>query len=456
MKTFKVIICAMFILCCGALFSACGTKNFNEDNITIGEHTFVYDGKAHIVDVQYKGVKAKVSYAFEDDKNNFKSAEQLNLVNAGTYNLYYRLSADGYETYTSNGTLELTIQQKDLLVTIQDYNLIKSGDLNFRWSYTFNGTVEGDVLKQKIVVNDGFNKNNLVYGEEYNIGFTTQNPNYNVVLTREAKLTVTDYVQIDKGNGETLYFGSLQEAINGAEANDVLLLNDDITLTEGVEVTKPVVIDGRNQFTVRANHDSFEATEYAGKTLSSLFNIFDRSAELTLKDVVIDGSKITRGVSVFHGKLVVDNATITNGKNVDRWRSGGVYITNDSSFVMTSGSIFNNDANDSEYTRFCADLWVGANAIGSLVSINGGRVDSVFVNSNSYSALGAGKFTLDGGNIYSIYVEYDAGYGAMFEYLSGNVDFLMVSLPSADGVWGNYAELEPVENTTYIGGVLEY
>lgn len=467
MKTFRVILCAMFVLCCGALFSACGTKDFNEKNINIGEHIFTYDGKAHMVDVEYKGVKAKVTYALAEDKKDFKTAEELNLVNAGTYNLYYRLSAKGYETYTSNGTLELTIEQKDLFVTIKDYNLIKSKDQAYDYTFQKTEIVDGDILKQQVVINDGFDKDNLNYGDKFSMGFSIQNPNYKVILTRNAVLTVTDYITIDKADGTTLYFGNLQDAIDAAEENDVLKLNDNVYLDEGIEVTKSITIDGRlkaklnpddeneipePRYSIFAKTDSFESTEYEGKTLTSLLYVTDSSVELTLKNVVLDGSQVARGVSVFKGKLNIDNATITNGKKMDMWHSGGVYVAKDASFVMKNNAkICRNDLNNSEYTEFGADLWISSNTNGNSALIEGGQVDNIFVNASSEE--GAGKLTLDGGYAHYVYVAYAGENGAIFEFVSGGVEFLKVSATSPSG---NYVQLAPKVGTQYIGGKLNY
>ena len=459
MKTLRVIICAVFVLCCGFIFNACALKkDFSESNIVIGENQFVYDAKAHAVEIDYKGVDVEVTYALENNKNNFKPLKSLKLVNAGTYNLYYRLSARGYNSYTSNGTVELTIKPRDVVVTIEDCNLVRSFQSEIFLGHSVDGEIPGAPINLQFDFGYDFDRNNLELGETYKITCSTNNRNYNLIAN-EATLTVVDYIQINKGNGTVEYFSDLQEAVNAAEVNDTITLNENIYLNEGIEVDKSVVIDGQGAYSVAAVDITFQGTEYAGNPLSSVFNVFNRNVELTLKNLTVDGAQVARCVSVFHGKLNIDGATITNGRKTDSWRSGGVYVTNDSSFVMTSGNIINNDSNDYEYTGFCADLWVGANAVGSFVSITGGNVGNVFVNSNSYSAVGAGKFTFDGGKegkIHSIYVEYDAGYGAVFEYVSGNIDFLMISLPSEDGVWGVYQEVTPVEGITYIGGKLDY
>ena len=91
------------------------------------------------------------------------------------------------------------------------------------------------------------------------------------------------------------------------------------------------------------------------------------------------------------------------------------------------------------------------------IGVSQGTIQNVFVNSNSYSALGAGKFVMQGGNIRNIFVEYDSGYGAKFDYVSGNIINLMIATQNDNlNYYGVAHTLTPVENTLYEGGKLVY
>lgn len=467
MKTLKIALCAIFVLCGGVVFAACGSKKeFDVSDINISHvKEYTYDGKSHIVGVTYEGVKANVTYALSTNKNNFKPASSYNFVDAGTYNLYYRISAKGYKTFTSAGTLELTILPKEIEIDLNDYELMKS-DTTSKISpgYISSGIIERDGVYDTVPINvevvGEFDRANVDYGDTYRLTCTTTNSNYKIV-TDGSNMVVKDYIHIANADGSVKqYYGNIQDAIDNAEDGETIVLNNNVYVRDVINVHNSVKIDGQGKYTVMA-HKRFNGIENNSKTNASIFNIANvaenASVELTLKDVTVNGNEVARAVSAFTGKVVVENATITNGKKVDNYRSGGVYISNSASFEMKSGAIYGNDANDNEYTKYCADLWIGANANGSLCSVSGGRIENVFVNSNSFAAVEAGKFVLDGGNIENVYVEYDSGYGAVLDYKSGNIEHLYMALLNGKcNYYGVNAEVEPVAGTVYNGGKLVY
>ena len=111
-------------------------------------------------------------------------------------------------------------------------------------------------------------------------------------------------------------------------------MNDSVYISEGIEVNKSVVIDGQGCY-VTAKQD-FASTEYAGKTLTSMFNVFDPSVSLTLKNVTVDGGKVSRGVSMFHGQLTIDGAVVTNGKKIKA--AGGIASVEDAEDFINLGA----------------------------------------------------------------------------------------------------------------------
>lgn len=237
-------------------------------------------------------------------------------------------------------------------------------------------------------------------------------------------------------------------AVAEAPAGSVIKLCADVTLDQMVEINNAITIDGQGKYTITANTGFTGAV--VDKYTVSMFNLNNIASVLELKDVTLDCNKAARAVSAFKGIVNINGAIIKNGKNVDDRRSGGVYITHAASFVMTAGEITGSEAPITDYADNYADLWLGANAIGSLVSISGGKIGSVFVNANEYSANNPGAFLLNGGEIDTVYVEYDAGYGATFTILSGTVTNLYVSTTTS----GEAVKVE-ANVGQYIGGIVD-
>ena len=459
MKTLKIMFCALFVLCGSFVFAACGEKqNFDSSKILVGTiDEFVYNGSSHAVQVDYVGMGVNVTYALEEDRNNFKPLSQLETKDVGTYNVYYRLSAKGFNDYTSSGTISFEVLPRTLEIFIEDYVLIKSDTTNLSFGYTTIGIVDNEDVGLQFDLGADFNRDTVEYGDEFDISCSITNPNY-TLISDTAKLYVKDFISVEDGAGnEVAYYADIQEAINNATDGQVLVLNSNYSIGKTIDVTNSVTIDGQGIYSIFAD-SIFESANYAGKDVTSIFNIANKNVELTLKDVIVDCSHNARAISAFAGTVKIDGATITNGKKLDKWRSGGVFITNAASFVMINGEIVNNEASDDEYTKYCADLWIGANALGQMNStIEGGKIGSMFVNSNSFSATDAGKFIMNGGVVENVYVEYDSGFGATFEYKSGEIGNLMVSMMNDFGsYYGLYQTFTPVENTTYKGGQLVY
>ncbi len=455
MKHLKTLLCSLFVICSGLVLFACGDKSlkFDVNKVLIDEErVFTYDGEEHVIEVSYEGVDAEITFALEDDKNNFKQLEDFDIINAGEYNFYYRLSANGYKTFTSTETFNITIQPKPIDISVEDQVWIKSKNPNkINVSYT---TTSQDQVELEFSFGEEFDLNSAQYGDEYPIYCSATDSNY-VVNNISATLRVSDIVEVRNNDGVLQNcYSSLNDAVLNANSGDTCILNSSIYLTESIEITKDITIDGQNNnYGIRASNVEFACSRYAGKDVASIFSVIDDNARLILKDIDLNGNQVVRGVSAFAGKVVIDNANITNGKKNDSWRSGGVYITKSASFEMLSGKINKNNPNDETYTKYCADLWIGANANGTLASITGGEIESVFVNSNEYSANGAGKFFVNGGKITNVYVEYDSGYGAQLDYKTGEIEHLMIAYKNDNSkVYGHCYEIAPTENQTYFGG----
>lgn len=461
MKKFNVAIFSLIFLCVGFFCAACGEKkqNFNVDKIKIDESVvFEYDGSSHATEITYNGERVNVEYALAEDSNNFKSLKDLDTKNVGSYSVFYKLSKKGFNDYYSNKAIRFSVVPKELEVDVFDHVLMKSDidydpDMEIGVGYTSVGHVPGDNLGLKFDFGYDFNPETVEHGNTYTISCRITNPNY-VLISDTATMVVKDYVSLMNSSDEFVgYFGTIQEAIDAAEANSTLVLNQRIIPKTVINVNKSITIDGKNQHDIIPDQ-KFSGIQVGNKTLKSIFNISNTAensfVELTLKNVTINGGKRVRGVSAFEGKVIIDNAIIRNGLQNDDFHSGGVFISENASLEMISGKIVDNATKDYKYTKYSADLWVGASASDTQVVINSGEVTNIFVNGNENSATGAGKLVLNGGSIKNVYLEYAGGYGAMCEYNAGQVRTFMVSKTAGNG---SYQIVKPVEGTTYTGGV---
>ena len=237
-------------------------------------------------------------------------------------------------------------------------------------------------------------------------------------------------------------YAELVNAINSAKDGDTITVSDTISVEKPLTITKTVTLKGgileaAENFTASSNSLS-ECSLISMKTVGKT---------LTLKDIKLDAKQKTLVVYSNAGKVVVDGATITGGKTGSC--VAGVYMTSASQFEMNSGSITGNEVGATDYTKYAADLWIGANANGALTAINGGTVGNVFVNSNAWSANNPGGFTMTGGTVENLYVEYDSSYGAAFTYEGGKIDHLYISTTKGNG---DHVEVTPAVGMAYVGG----
>lgn len=248
---------------------------------------------------------------------------------------------------------------------------------------------------------------------------------------------------------------ALKNAINNAEDGSTITISGTIEISEPLVVTKTITLTGG---TIKAS-DTFNPNSDQ-LSVANLISLKTDDKVLTLKDITLNGNQKTLVVFCNKGKVIIDNATITNGKSGSF--VAGVYMTAKSQFEMNSGSITGNEVGDSykndNYTQYAADLWIGANADGALTAINGGTIGNVFVNSNEWSANNPGGFTMSGGHVTNLYVEYESGskkdgtpyaYGASFTYNGGTIDNLYISTTNGNG---DCKKVTPVVGKAYVGG----
>lgn len=241
-------------------------------------------------------------------------------------------------------------------------------------------------------------------------------------------------------------YDKLVQAIASAADGDTITVSGTVSIKAPLNITKTVTLSGG---TLEAADDFTASSDNLSEC--ALVSMKTAGKTLTLDHIKLDAKKKTLVVYSNAGKVVVNGATITGGKTGSC--VAGVYMTSASQFEMNSGSITDNEVGDTyktdNYTQYAADLWIGANANGALTAINGGTIGNIFVNSNEWSAKNPGGFTMNGGVVENLYVEYYAGYGAAFTYNGGTISHLYISTTESNG---NKVEVTPVVGMAYVGG----
>ncbi len=124
-KSLKVVLCCLLVLSCGGIFIACGEdKNlltFDSSMFVIygGDGYYTYNGQSYIFSVVYGNKEIDVSYSL--DKKDFK--KDLQLIDTNTYQVYFKVSAEGYKDYVSSEPITVRIVESTLEIKIDDITL---------------------------------------------------------------------------------------------------------------------------------------------------------------------------------------------------------------------------------------------------------------------------------------------------------------------------------------------
>lgn len=201
--------------------------------------------------------------------------------------------------------------------------------------------------------------------------YTYEKDSFDEKYDENAEYGLTEVEQNSVAIVNGVYFADLASAIAEAAAtNSEIKLNKNIKLSEPLEVPSTLIINGNGNTITRDEG-------FAGVMLNVAAN-----AQLTLKDVVVDGG------AVWTGEV---NPTLQRGTVNTGISATGAIINalNNSKIVLEEGAVLQNNA--------------GANAvnlgtrIGATLTVNGGEII------NNYSAAGAiwggGEITLNSGKI---------------------------------------------------------
>ena len=114
-----------------------------EAKATSANYTGTYDGNEHTgsVSVTVPASGATIKYGTASGTYNLASVPKYK--NAGTYTVYYQVTADGY--LPASGSFKVTINPKALTVTADNKTMTKGGSVP-AWSYSSTGLISGDSL----------------------------------------------------------------------------------------------------------------------------------------------------------------------------------------------------------------------------------------------------------------------------------------------------------------------
>ena len=195
---------------------------------------------------------------------------------------------------------------------------------------------------------------------------------------------------------------ALRTAI-GTGTDGIVKLTDDITITEGLKITRDVTVDLNGhvlRFDQSAQPDSIFRVE-AGKTLT----LRDNRPAATHED-----AKLPAGGLITGGKgFKYDNGA---GQSYNYY-GGGVYVETGASFVLAGGTIYACGVQSGANQAFGGGIY----AEGGSVTMTGGAIRNCAVSSD-YSASGgaiyakAGSVTMSGGVISGCSAMYGGGISA--------------------------------------------
>ncbi len=252
-----------------------GNKDFDISDLEsklVTELTYNGQKQAFYFDSSINGLNVKYS----GDGENFKNINEFSgFKDVNTYSLYYQVSANGYNTYTSTDPVTFEIVPKELTIDfIAGHKYSKSSLINIaeedykvndkfsftkyftdtlvkNTDYTVDGLVAGDEADLKIKLYQGTTpietKNNLNTtsgGTSLSFGASINN-NYSITNNNNS-VTIVDNFKRTKNSDKSFcqYYGDLQTAVNNLDANgDILLLEFDNTVSSVINLNKNFIFD---------------------------------------------------------------------------------------------------------------------------------------------------------------------------------------------------------------------
>lgn len=186
MNKLRLLICGILLVCTSVVFAACGDKDFKTEDVKLGQNEFVYDGNSHIYDITYKDTKIEALYSLDGEK--FTEKDKLAVINAGTYKVYFKISAKGYKEYT--GSHDVIIKK----ATINPDN-VAFGATSFQYDGTkkiFDVGYGNEQVEVKYSLDAGESKTyvtkdqmNIVDAGTYTVFYSVSSPNFETFYSQK-------------------------------------------------------------------------------------------------------------------------------------------------------------------------------------------------------------------------------------------------------------------------------
>lgn len=419
MKKITTFACGALLLCSGIMFVGCkeDLKTFDVNKISVGATSVVYNGKDQAFSVSYPNVETQVKYSL--DNKSFVSVDELDLEDVCEHDIYYKLSANGYEDLVG-GPINFRINPRDISVKIKpivDYvenrrtesQVVNSIVLEYEDA---SDLVYGDTLNIMYDV-VGYNKDTATAINNYPIVGEDRDINYNITI-EGSTYRLGDKVMVENSNGGFSYYSKVEEAVKNATQNSIIKLNTDIEDAVVISATNANVkftLDLNGYNLVKGikilNHDgnANNATNYAlraniintSKTQSSIGSITNEigmvidgneNFMVNLKNVVVLGSKCAiKTTESFKGAIISANSCSFGNEQTMGY---GASLLANYTYNFTNCKFMGLTAYFTQigtHTLEKCELW-------------GTRVQHVGLNSDSYGATGS-AFVINSASCYT-------------------------------------------------------
>lgn len=230
MKKITTFACGALLLCSGIMFVGCkeDLKVFDANQVSVGATSVVYNGKDQAFSVSYPNVETQVKYSL--DNKSFVSVDELDLEDVCEHDVYYKLSAQGYEDLVG-GPINFRITPRDISVkikTITDYvenrrsesQVINSIELEY---VNPADLVSGDELDIDFDIRS-YNKELATTTSNYLIVGTDADENYNITI-QNGIYRLGDKVSVETSTGGILYYKTIEDAVKAVSQNSIIKLN---------------------------------------------------------------------------------------------------------------------------------------------------------------------------------------------------------------------------------------
>ena len=236
---------------------------------------------------------------------------------------------------------------------------------------------------------------------------------------------------IDAGDGDTIAF-------------NLAALSETITITEDLDITKSLTIDGDN--TAGSGTNVTVQVTTPGTSNFRVFNIDASGKTVTIQNMTIKGGDISGngdgpagyGGGIYAaavGTLELDTVTVSNS---NAYAGGGIYHNNgtltfdnstasDNTAIANGGGIYYN-VNESTYTSSVENSTISENTAaygGGIQNVNGHiTIEKSTISNNSAGSDGAGIYSSDNTRIYNSTISHNkanAWGGGIRQYTAGEL-----------------------------------